>query len=74
LEVQDTDGIRMDLTEIGWGNVKWIHLAQNRDRWSALVNMVMNLRILVPRSLLMTYNEPDDGPTGLKYVVLSDKT
>jgi hypothetical protein len=27
------DGIKMDLREIGWGSVKWIHLAQDRDRW-----------------------------------------
>jgi hypothetical protein len=39
------DNIRMDLTEIGFGDVDWIHLAQDRDRWQALVNMVMNLRV-----------------------------
>jgi hypothetical protein len=44
------DGIRMDLVEIGWGGVEWIHLAQGRDRWRALVNAVMNLRVLGPRS------------------------
>jgi hypothetical protein len=44
------DGIRMDLEEIGWGGVEWIHLAQDRDRWRALVNAVMNLRVLGPRS------------------------
>jgi hypothetical protein len=33
------DGIRMDLREIGWGSVEWIHLAQDRDWWQALVNM-----------------------------------
>jgi hypothetical protein len=45
------DGIRMDLEEIGWlGGVEWIHLAQDRDRWRALVNAVLNLRVLVPRS------------------------
>jgi hypothetical protein len=38
------DGIRMDLREIGWGGgVEWIHLAQDRDRWRALVIAVMNL-------------------------------
>jgi hypothetical protein len=42
------DGIRMDLREIGWGD--WIRLAQGRDRWLALVNTVMNLRVLAPRS------------------------
>jgi hypothetical protein len=43
-------GIKMDLSEIGWGGVEWIHLAQNRDRWRAVVNAVMNLRVLAPRS------------------------
>jgi hypothetical protein len=44
------DGIKMDLREIGWGGVEWIHLAQGRDRWRAVVNAVMNLRVLAPRS------------------------
>jgi hypothetical protein len=37
--------IRMDLREIGWQRVDWIHLAQDRDQWQGLVNMVMTLRI-----------------------------
>jgi hypothetical protein len=44
------DGIRMDLREIGLGGVVWIRLAQDRDRWRAVVSVVMNLRILAPRS------------------------
>jgi hypothetical protein len=32
------DGIRMDLRETGWGSVEWIQLAQDRDRWRALLN------------------------------------
>jgi hypothetical protein len=44
------DGIRMDLGEIGWGNVEWIQLAQDRGRWRAFVNTVMNLRDLAPWS------------------------
>jgi hypothetical protein len=44
------DGIRIDLREIGWGSVDWIQLAQDRDRWQALVNTVMNLRVLATRS------------------------
>jgi hypothetical protein len=36
--------IKMDLLEIGWGSVDWIGLAQDRDKWRALVNVVMNLR------------------------------
>jgi hypothetical protein len=45
-------GIKMDLREIGWGggDVEWIHWAQDRDRWGAVVNAVMNLRVLAPRS------------------------
>jgi hypothetical protein len=39
------DNIRMDLVEVGWGDVDWISLAQDRDRWRALVNSVMNLRV-----------------------------
>jgi hypothetical protein len=38
------DNIRMDLGEVGWGDVDWIGLAQDRNRWRALVNSVMNLR------------------------------
>jgi hypothetical protein len=44
------DGIRMDLREINLGSVEWIQLAQDSDRWRALVNTVMNLRVLAPRS------------------------
>jgi hypothetical protein len=44
-------GIKMDLREIGWfGVVEWIHLAQDRDSWWAVVNAVMNPQILAPRS------------------------
>jgi hypothetical protein len=43
------DGIKMDLREIGWGCVEWIYQAQVRDRWRALVNPVMNIRVLEPR-------------------------
>jgi ribosome biogenesis protein Nip4 len=39
------DNIKMDLREIGFGDVDWIHLAQDGDRWRALVNTVMNLRV-----------------------------
>jgi hypothetical protein len=39
------DDIRMDLGEVGWGDVDWISLAQDRDRWRALVNSVLNLRV-----------------------------
>jgi hypothetical protein len=39
------DNIRMDLVEVGWSVVDWIGLAQDRDRWRALMNSVMNLRV-----------------------------
>jgi hypothetical protein len=39
------DKIKMDLREIGFGDVDWIQWAQDRDRWRALVNTVMNLRV-----------------------------
>jgi hypothetical protein len=37
------DNIRMDLGEVGWGVVDWIGLAQDRNRWRALVNSVLKL-------------------------------
>jgi hypothetical protein len=39
------DNIKMDLLEIGVSDVDWVGLAQNRYRWRALVNAVMNLRV-----------------------------
>jgi hypothetical protein len=39
------DNIKMDLGETGFGDVDWIHLDEDRDRWRALVNTVMNLRV-----------------------------
>jgi hypothetical protein len=39
------DNIKIDLREIGFGDVDWIDLAQDRDWWRALVNTVMNLRV-----------------------------
>jgi hypothetical protein len=44
------DGIRMDLREIGLGDVDWIRLSQDRDRCRAVVSAVMNLRVLARRS------------------------
>jgi hypothetical protein len=40
------DNIKMDLREIGWGSADWIDLTQDKDQWRALVNTVMNLRVL----------------------------
>jgi hypothetical protein len=39
------DNIKMDLLQIRWGGVGWIGLAQDRDKWRALVNAVMNFRV-----------------------------
>jgi hypothetical protein len=39
------DNIKMDLWDIGFGDVDWIHWAQDRDRWRALVNTVLSLRV-----------------------------
>jgi hypothetical protein len=39
------DNIRIDLGEVGWGDVGWIGLAQDRNRWRALVNSVLNLGV-----------------------------
>jgi hypothetical protein len=39
------DNIRMDHGEVGWGDVDWIGLAQDRNRWRALVNSVLNLQV-----------------------------
>jgi hypothetical protein len=39
------NNIGMDLVEVGWGHVDWIGLAQDRNRWRALVNSALNLRV-----------------------------
>jgi hypothetical protein len=41
------DNIKMDLQEVGWGGggMDWIDMAQDRDRWRAVVSVVMNLRV-----------------------------
>jgi hypothetical protein len=39
------DNIRMDLGEVGWSDVDWIGLAQDRNRWRAFVNSVLNLQV-----------------------------
>jgi hypothetical protein len=39
------DNIRIGLGEVGWDDVDWIGLVQERNRWRALVNLVLNLRV-----------------------------
>jgi hypothetical protein len=39
------DNIKMVLQELGWDYVDWMELAQDRDRWRAIVNAVMNFRV-----------------------------
>jgi hypothetical protein len=39
------DNIKVDLRALGWGDMDWIHQAQDRDRWRAYVNAVMNLPV-----------------------------
>ena len=39
------ENIKMDLQEVGWEDMDWIDLAEDRERWRALLNAVMNLRV-----------------------------
>jgi hypothetical protein len=43
-------GLTMDLREIGWEGVEWIHLAKDRDCWQAVVNVEMNVWVLASQS------------------------
>jgi hypothetical protein len=39
------EGVKTDLIEMGWGGMGWIDLAQDRDKWRALVKTALNLRV-----------------------------
>ena len=45
------DNIKMNLQEVGWGCGDWMELAQDRDRWRALVGTVRNLRVTKMRGI-----------------------
>jgi hypothetical protein len=45
------DSIKMDFQEVGCGDMDWIELAEDRDRWQASVNAAMNLRVLAENRL-----------------------
>jgi hypothetical protein len=50
IEAEHFNDFSLKLQETGWGCVKWIHVARYMNRWRAVVNAVMDLRILAPRS------------------------
>jgi hypothetical protein len=39
------NNIKMDLREVEWGDMDWIDMAQDRDRWQVLANVVMNFQV-----------------------------
>jgi hypothetical protein len=50
----------MDVREVGWEDVDWIHLAQDMDWWQALVNMVMNSWVLPVAYLFCNTRDNDN--------------
>jgi hypothetical protein len=57
-DVDGGDHIKMDLQEVGCASMGWIKLAQDRDRWRALVNAVMNLRVPLNTGNFLTSCKP----------------
>jgi hypothetical protein len=47
------DGFKMGIRETDWEGVEWIHLAQDTGQWRTVINKVMNLQVLAPRSWLV---------------------
>ena len=48
------DNIKMGIQEVGWGDMDWIDLARDRDKWRAVVNVVMNLQVPLNGGNLLT--------------------
>jgi hypothetical protein len=70
----DGRNVEMDLKELLWKGVDWIHLAQDRDQWRALVNTVMNLRYHKVQGILVRAQQlpsSQEGACSMKLVVVS---
>jgi hypothetical protein len=63
------DNIKMDLGERGWGGVDWIGLAQDRDKWRALVNVVMNFRVPKNAGNFLS-GHTTDGPLSSSHLLI----
>jgi hypothetical protein len=62
------DNIRMDFGEVGRDDVDWIGLAQDRDRWRALVNSVLNLRVPKNAGELSSVQTTRDLPSSAQLI------